>query len=154
MKRASVQEIQRLIEPAINALGYACAGIELFPQGRNTLLRVYVESQQGQSVTISDLEKASKQINSILTIEEPLSGQYRLEVSSPGLDRPLFTAEQYMRFINQKIHVKLKREFQDRRNYTGILLSVNDDKITLLVDEGERLFALEDIDKANLVPVF
>lgn len=154
MKRASVQEIQRLIEPAINALGYVCAGIELFPQGSNTLLRIYVENQQGQSITISDLEKASRQINSILTIEEPLSGQYRLEVSSPGLDRPLFTAEQYMRFINQKIHIRLKREFQERRNFTGILLSVTDDKITLLVDEGERLFALDDIDKANLVPVF
>ena len=105
--KASAQ-LDELIRPAVVALGYELWACEYIPQGKYSLLRIYIDSEQG--ITLDDCEKVSGQISAILDVEDPIHGQYTLEVSSPGLDRPLYTAEHYQRYIGQMIKLKTVTE--------------------------------------------
>jgi ribosome maturation factor RimP len=150
MNRVTPTALQAIIAPAVNALGYELWGCERQPQGQHSILRVYIESEQG--VTVADCIRATRQINAVLNVETTLANQYTLEVSSPGLDRPLFTPEQYQRYIGQKVRVRLHVAQQERRNYAGILQSIEAGQITLMVDDTAVILLLENVEKANLMP--
>ncbi|ATF10288.1 hypothetical protein BTN50_1868 [Candidatus Enterovibrio altilux] len=89
-----------------------------------------------------------------MDIKDPITIAYNLEVSSPGLDRPLFKAVDYQRFIDNKINIVLKIAIQNRRKWTGLIISVDGETVTINVDGNEEAFALSNIAKANLVPSF
>lgn len=147
-----LESLRTMLEPAATAAGMELWGIEFLPQGKHSVLRLYIDSDHG--VTIEDCESVSHQASAILDVEDPISGEYHLEVSSPGMDRPLFTFEQCARYVGQDIKVRLKVAQNGKRNFTGKLLEATDGNCVFEV-EGDRLVVtMSQVDKANLVPKF
>ncbi len=144
--------LEKLLDPAVTALGYELVGIEYIPQGRRSLLRIYIDSEQG--ITLDDCEKVSHQVSGILDVEEPVRGEYTLEVSSPGLDRPLFKAAHYARFLGSRIRLRLVVPRSGRRKFSGTIERVEDGRVWVREQDSDELleFGLDEIDKANLIP--
>lgn len=146
------EQIQQLIEPSIIALGYDVWGCVYIPQGRYSLLRIYIDNEQG--ITVDDCQKVSHQVSALLDVADPIKGEYHLEVSSPGMDRPLFKLEQYQRYIGSKLQLRLIAPLQNRRNFTGTLLAVTAEGIELELDNATQTLLYANIERANLVPEF
>lgn len=146
---ASLDVIADMLEPAINALGLELWGVEHFARGRSSLLRIYIES--GEGVTIDDCERASRQISAILDVEDPVPGEYTLEVSSPGLDRPLFRIEQYEDYVGEIVSLRLRTPIAGRRKFKGQLESVGEGEVSLIVDNESVEIPFQQIEKANVV---
>ncbi len=145
-------QLDELLAPAVAALGYEYLGLE-YRQGKGALLRVYIDSPQG--VGIEDCERVSHHVSTILDVEDLIPGEYNLEISSPGLDRPLFTLEQCRRFEGREIKVRMQSPIAGRRRFSGTLTAVTDTDIVLLLPEGESVsLSFDDVDKANLVAQF
>lgn len=147
-----LEQLQTLLAPIIESLGYQCWGVEFISQGKHSVLRVYIDHADG--IGVADCEKVSKQVSAILDVEDPIPYEYTLEVSSPGMDRPLFTLEQYQQFVGEQLKIKLRSAFEGRRNFNGILQGIEDQQIVLRVDNQEYLLPIEIIDKANIEPAF
>lgn len=143
------ETIRKIVEPVVAALGFQLWGIEYLGQGRHTLLRVYLDKEGG--INIEDCAEASRHISSILDVEDPISSEYTLEVSSPGLDRTLFTLEQMKAYVGATLKVRLTENFEGRRNFSGILKDVVNDEVVLAADSGELVFPYELVEKANIV---
>ncbi len=146
----AAKQLQQLLEPGVTALGYELLGIEHLAQGRHSVLRLYIDSPEG--IGVEDCERVSHQVSGVLEVEDPIKGQYTLEVSSPGLDRPLFKPEHYERFVGEVVSVRLARPLGDRRRFKGRLLALRDGMVVIEQDGVEVALPLEDIDKAQLVP--
>ncbi len=142
-------ELGNLLEPAINALGFRLWGIEYIPQGRHSLLRVYLDKEGG--VDIEDCALASRQISSILDVEDPISGEYTLEVSSPGLDRTLFSLDQFNEYLGWHVTLRLTENFDGRRKFTGQLKAIVDDEVVIIIGDEEYTIPYELVEKASLV---
>ncbi len=149
---SKLQQLQATLAPVIEAMEYQCWGIEFVSQGRHSVLRVFIEHEQG--ITVDDCEKVSRQIGAVLDVEDPISGEYTLEVSSPGMDRPLFTLEQFAAYAGHQVKVKMRVAIENRRNFQGLLRGVEDQDVLVQVDEYEYLLPVDDIEKANVIPVF
>ena len=149
---SKLEQLQALLAPVVEALGYECWGLEFISQGRHSLLRVYIDRPEG--ILIDDCEIVSRQVSGILDVEDPISGEYTLEVSSPGMDRPLFTLEQFARYVGEQVKIKLRTPFERRRNFQGILRGVEEQDVVVQVDNQEFLLPIDSIDKANIIPSF
>lgn len=145
------QTLTELLSPPVEALGFELVGIE-YIRSRNPILRVYIDKEGG--VTVEDCADASYQISAVMDVEDPITAAYALEVSSPGLDRPLFTIEHYQRHIDQEIQLTLRIAVQNRRNWKGVLQKVDGEMISLLVDGQSLTVAFGNIQKGNLVYKF
>lgn len=143
------QGLAELLQAALAVYGYSLWGYELNSFEGKPRLQVYIDSPQG--VTIDDCERASRQISAVLDVENPITDRYNLEVSSPGLERPLFTREQYQQYIGKDIRLRMNKAQEGRRNYRGQLAAMSDDSITLLVDGTKVVLPFAEIEKANLV---
>ncbi len=141
-------ELSEMLEPAITALGYTLWGIEYVPQGKHSLLRVYLDKEGG--IDIEDCAQASRQISSILDVEDPISGEYTLEVSSPGIDRVLFNLDQFREYLGWYVQLRLAENFENRRKFAGQLKAIVDDEIVLIIGDEEYTIPYELIEKANL----
>lgn len=154
MDKAS--DIAALLAPTVQSLGLELLGVEYLPAPGGALLRVYIDvpaEQAGQrSVGIEDCEAVSREISAQLDVEDPISGNYTLEVSSPGVDRPLFRAEHFQRFIGEQAKVGLKLPQDGRRRLTARIVAVDGDRIRFDLDGQPFEVALDNIDKARLVP--
>lgn len=129
-----------------------CAGVEWLPaQGQGTL-RVYIERTDNE-VDIDDCEAASRELSALLDVEDLIQGHYVLEVSSPGLDRPLFTVAQFERFVGEKAKIVLAAARDGRRRFSGRLTDVDGTRIGMHVDDGTEV-AIDhaEIESAHLVP--
>lgn len=142
--------LDAMLRPAVEALGYELVGVEMLRNGRHSLLRLYIDTEKG--ITVDDCERVSHQVSGVLDVEDPIRGEYTLEVSSPGLDRPLFSAEHYERFAGREVRVKLKVPVEGRRKIRGTLAGVSEGNV--LVQEGDETFSLpmDAIATARLVP--
>ena len=138
-----------LIEPVISAMGYKLWGVEYLGQGKHSILRVYLDKAGG--VNIEDCAQASRQISSLLDVEDPITGEYTLEVSSPGLDRVLFSLEQFQEYAGYHAKRRLTESFEGQRNFTGQIKTVRDDEIVLIIGDEEYSLPYELIEKANLI---
>ncbi|ATA25387.1 ribosome maturation factor RimP [Brenneria goodwinii] len=145
------QKLTEMISAPVEALGYELVGIE-FIRGRQSTLRIYIDSEDG--ITVDDCADVSHQVSAVLDVEDPISVAYNLEVSSPGLERPLFTVAHYARFIGEEATVVLRMAVQNRRKWSGIIKAVEGEMITITVEGKDEVFALSNIQKANLVPHF
>jgi len=141
--------ITELIGTTVKALGLELWGVELLQQGRYSLLRVYIEREEG--VTIEDCEKVSRQVSALLDVEDPIAGEYTLEVSSPGVDRPLFSVEQYAKYVGSEVNLKLRRAVDGRRKFKGQIIKVSGDIVGLLVEGTEYDLEHSEIEKASIV---
>ncbi|SDT91966.1 ribosome maturation factor RimP [Pseudomonas pohangensis] len=149
---SKLEQLQALLAPVIEALGYECWGLEFLSQGRHSLLRIYIDHANG--ILVEDCEKVSRQVSGVLDVEDPISNEYTLEVSSPGMDRPLFTLEQFAKHAGELVKIKLRSPYEGRRNYQGSLRGVEEQDVVVLVDDHEYLLPIDLIDKANIVPRF
>lgn len=152
-------EISRLLAPTVESLGVELLGVEYLPGSGNAVLRLYIDVPAAEAggdppraVTIEDCEAVSREVSAQLDVEDPISSHYTLEVSSPGLDRPLFGAEQFARFVGESAKVTLKLPQDGRRRLTGMITRVEGDTVVFTVDDAEIAVAADNIDKARLVP--
>lgn len=144
-----------LIEPSVAGLGCELVGVELVSSGGpHPVMRVFIDREAG--VTVEDCESVSRQVGALLDVEDPISDSYVLEVSSPGLDRPLLAAEHFTRFAGRLVRLRTTEPLQGRRKWTGRLVGCRGDSIvvreTEAEEERERLIPLALVGKANLVP--
>lgn len=147
---AKDQQIQELLEPTIEALGFEFWGLEYLSQGRHTLLRLYIDGENG--VTVDDCALVSRQVSGVLDVEDPIIGEYTLEVSSPGLERLLFRPEQYLAYVGEWIEIRLRTPFEGRRKFKGTLKGVEGDDVVVQVDDHEFLLPHSAVDKAQVKP--
>jgi ribosome maturation factor RimP len=149
MKQAP-EHLVNLIEPIVEGLGYECVGIEYQPHPRHGLLRIYIDSENG--ILVDDCSKVSHQVSGVLDVEDPIQGNYQLEISSPGADRPFFKLKQFEQFTGNKVLVNLFKAIEGRKKITGLIEKVEDDVITL--QENGQIFKIpfDVISKARLVP--
>jgi len=146
------QRLVDIIQGPIMALGYELVGVE-YVRSRNPVLRIYIDSENG--ITVDDCADVSRQVSAVLDVEDPITTAYNLEVSSPGMDRPLFTLEHYRRFLGEEITISLRIAVANRRNWKGAIKAADDNEmITLTIDGKDEVFALSNIQKANIVPKF
>ncbi|STX52754.1 NusA-like protein [Legionella busanensis] len=143
------KDIQDLIKPVVNQLGYILWGCEYLSQGKYSLLRIYIDKEDG--VNIDDCERVSKQVSALLDVEDPIQGHYNLEISSPGIPRPLFDKEHYQQYIGYGIKLKLHKPIQGKRTIKGIIQSVKEDTFILNMDDEEYEVQFSQIIKANLI---
>lgn len=141
-----------MLAPVVTALGYEFWGLEYLTHGRQAVLRVYIDSPNG--IGVEDCATVSRQASAVLDVEDPIPVEYTLEVSSPGMDRPLFTLEQYAQSRGELVKLRLRAPFEGRRNFSGQLVGVEGEDVVVVVDEHEYLLPIELIDKANIVPRF
>lgn len=146
-------QLTSLLEPVVESLGCELWGLEYLAQGKKSLLRIFIDKKP-DGVVLEDCEAVSRQVSSVLDVEDPINGEYTLEVSSPGMDRPLYKLEHYQEFAGHKVALRLRVNFEGRRKFSGLLKGVEDDEVVLEVDGEEYLLPFELIDKANIVPTF
>lgn len=148
-----VKQLQGIIEPVIASMGFELLGVEYVPGKKGSTLRLYIDSDKG--ITLDDCSAVSHQVSGLLDVEDPLTEQYTLEVSSPGLDRPLFKLAHYEAFLGQRVRLRLRVPQNNRRKYKGVIKAVDENDVTVVTDDGEE-FRLDfnNIEKANLVPEF
>jgi ribosome maturation factor RimP len=143
------QNIENTLRDTVESLGCLWWGCEFSQHSRNGLLRIYIDKPEG--VTIDDCERVSRQVSALLDVHDLIPGQYRLEISSPGIPRPLFYREQYAQYIGQDVYLKLNRPVNGRRKIQGTLLAVEPDSVILSVDDKEQTFPFLNIVKASLL---
>jgi len=141
-------DLQDLFQPAVTELGYQLWGCEYLPQGKHSLLRVYIDKEGG--IGITDCEAVSRQISAMLDVEDPISGNYSLEVSSPGLSRPLFFLEHYQQYVGHGVQLKLYKPINGSRKLDAIIESVSEDAVILSAKNEEFEVQFSQIVKANL----
>ncbi|HAZ79712.1 MAG TPA: ribosome maturation factor RimP [Porticoccaceae bacterium] len=146
-------KLKQFLQPIVEALGCQLWGVDLQSGARTKLLRVYIDKDDGL-VGIEDCERVSRQAGSVLDVEDAIKGEYILEVSSPGMDRPLYELGQYEKYVGEDISVRLRFPYEGRRNFKGRLTGIDGDEIILVVTDHEYLFPVEGIEKANVVPRF
>ena len=146
------QNLQEMLQGAVEDLGCELWGIECQRAGRFMTVRLFIDKEGG--VTVDDCADVSRQVSAILDVEDPIADKYNLEVSSPGLDRPLFTLPQFERYIGQDIAVHLRIPVIERRKWQGKLERIEKDMVTLIVDGQEQVLAFGNIQKANVVAKF
>lgn len=145
-----MKELEPLFAPVIESMGYELVGVEYLLNGNHGTLRVFIDREQG--VSLDDCAVISQQVSAILDVEDPIQQAYDLEISSPGLDRPLFRLADYERFSGQAVKIKLLTGVNGRRNFKGELLGVSEsDEVLVEVDGVEFKLPFADIAKANLV---
>lgn len=145
------QKLTEMITAPVEALGFELVGIE-FIRSRTSTLRIYIDSEKG--ITVDDCADVSHQVSAVMDVEDPITVAYNLEVSSPGLDRPLFNAEHFTRYIGEDVSLVLRIAVQNRRKWQGMIKAVDGEMITVTVDGKDDVFALSNIQKANLIPTF
>ena len=145
-------QLTEMLEPSVLALGYELVGLEFIRAGEHSTLRVFIDHENG--INVEDCAEVSRQISAVMDVEDPITVAYNLEVSSPGLERPLFKAAHYEQFVGHEASIVLKMAMGNRRKWKGDIVAVHGELITLNVDGNEESFALSNISKANLVPKF
>ncbi|KZN42558.1 ribosome maturation factor RimP [Pseudoalteromonas sp. SMS1] len=146
------QDLTVMLEPAVEACGYELRGLEFVQAGRHSTLRVYIEHENG--INVDDCAEVSRQVSAILDVEDPITNEYNLEVSSPGVDRPLFKQAHYEEAQGEEVRLRTKLPQDGRRNFKGDLVAVNGDMITLTVDGLEHHIMLSNVERANIIAKF
>lgn len=148
---ASVHDkLQAMLEPLVESLGYEIVLLEFNAHKGSALVRLYIDAVAG--VTLGDCERVSKEVEGLLDVEDPIPQNYRLEVSSPGLDRPLVKLAHFERFAGQHAKVQLIGPKAGRRKFSGVLRGVKDGRVLLDTAEGPVELTLDEIERARLVP--
>ena len=148
--RQDAFNLKQLLGSVIESMGYELVGVEFHPGRSNALLRIYIDKESG--INLDDCERVSHQVSGVLDVEDPIPYHYTLEVSSPGLDRPLFEARHFADFAGRKVRMQLAVAIEGKRKFVGLLKGIENEKVIIEVDDSELFVPLDLIDKARLVP--
>jgi ribosome maturation factor RimP len=143
-------EIVKLLDPVVAALGLELLGVDYAPSRGNSLLRLYIDAPE-RPVNLDDCEAVSREVSAVLDVNDPITGHYTLEVSSPGIDRPLFTAAQFGRFIGETVKLQTNVPVGGRRRFQGPIRSVDGDTVVVAQDGVDVAIEHGNVLKANLV---
>lgn len=146
------REVFELLKPTVQGLGYALWGVEYLAQGKHSILRLFIDHENG--ISLDDCEAVSLQVSAVLDVEDPISGQYNLEVSSPGMDRILFFPEQYQYYCNELLQVWLKVPMDGKRKLKGLLKQADANAIVLEEAGEEVTLSFDSVKKAQVIPQF
>lgn len=146
------QRLTEILDAPVVALGYELWGIEFIRAGKHSTLRVYIDHANG--ISVDDCAAVSHQVSALLDVEDPITTEYYLEVSSPGMDRPLLKPEHFARYIGQVATVTMRMAVNNRRKYKGTIKQVEREMITLTIDGKDEILAFANIQQANLIPNF
>lgn len=141
-----------MLRPAVEAVGKELLGVEFVSAGKHSVLRVYIDHENG--INVDDCAEVSHSVGAILDVEDPISTEYSLEVSSPGLDRPLFSLAHYQAIVGETVNIKLNMPLNGRRKFKGVLEAIENDTLVVVVDGESYDIIFSNIDKGNLVPRF
>ncbi|AUD61437.1 ribosome maturation factor RimP [Shewanella sp. Pdp11] len=144
--------LAEMLKVPVEALGFQLWGIEYVQAGKHSTLRVFIDGENG--INIEDCANASRQVSAVLDVEDPISTEYTLEVSSPGVDRPLFTAEQYAGYVGEDVKLQLTMPVDGSRNLKGAITAVDGQMLSLKVNGKKLVVALDNIRKGNLIAKF
>jgi ribosome maturation factor RimP len=133
----------------VNGMGYEFVGCELQRQGRGAVLRIYIDNESG--IKLDDCSRVSRQVSAVLDVEDPIQGEYTLEISSPGLNRPLFEIAHYLKMMGSRVKLKMYAPINNQRNVKGVIVRVEGMDIHLLVDTVEIVVPFSNIEKANII---
>jgi len=148
--RQAPSRIRDLIAPVITGLGYEAVGIEYHSGDSDGVLRIYIDKPGG--ITVEDCQLISHQVSGVLDVEDPISESYHLEVSSPGMDRPLYCEADFDRFTGQRAKLKLAVKRDGRMRYSGLLCGTEDGCVIIDVDGEQFRLPFDEIDTARLIP--
>jgi ribosome maturation factor RimP len=151
MSQVSREQLIEMLETTVERLGFELTDLELL-DGEHGLLRLYIDSEAG--ISLEDCEAVSRQVSAMLDVEDPIAGDYSLEVSSPGLNRRLVKAAHFERFAGENVKVKLKRLFEGRRNFKAKLVGYVEPNVILQEGKSKFLIPLQEIDTARVVPKY
>ena len=143
------QKLTDMLRPAVEETGKELLGIEFISAGNNSVLRLFIDHENG--INVDDCAEVSRQVGAILDVEDPISSEYNLEVSSPGIDKPLFEMAHFQTVIGETINVKLSMPLNGRRKFKGTLVAIENDTLIVDVDGIEYELIINNVDKANLV---
>ncbi|ADN77078.1 protein of unknown function DUF150 [Ferrimonas balearica DSM 9799] len=146
------QRLTEMLSEPVEALGYELWGIQYVRAGNHSTLRLFIEHENG--ITVDDCAAVSRQVGAVLDVEDPITTEYNLEVSSPGLDRPLFTAEHYQRYMGSEAVVVLNMPMEGKRKWQGEIVAVEGDMVTLRHNEKDQVVALPNVQKAHVIHKF
>ncbi|MCC2615226.1 ribosome maturation factor RimP [Aestuariibacter halophilus] len=146
------QKLTDMLTAPVEALGFELLGVEFVRAGKHSTLRVYIDHPDG--ITVDHCADVSYQVSSVLDVEDPINTEYNLEVSSPGMDRPLFREDHYKAIVGEVVSVRLRVPMDNRRNFKGQLLACDNGNIDVEVDGQRYVLAINNIEKGNLVPSF
>lgn len=145
------EELGKLLGPTVEALGYELMDLELKLGGRDGVVRLFIDKADGL-IGLADCEAVSRQVSSVLDVEDPIPGHYVLEVSSPGLDRKLTKVEHFQKVVGEDVRIRLRFPIAGRRNFRGALKFVNEELIKVEVDGESHSLPMATIESARLVP--
>ena len=148
---SKLDQLTELMQPVVESMGFVFWGIE-YIQGKEVTVRLYIDHADG--INVDHCAEVSRQISAVMDVEDPISSVYTLEVSSPGVDRMLFSLEQFTALRGHQISIRLKVPFEGRRKFKGILNGTEGDEVLLIEGEKEFILPFELIDRAQIVPVF
>ncbi|KGY13718.1 ribosome maturation protein RimP [Vibrio tubiashii] len=146
------RQLTEMLEAPVAASGYELVGLEFIRAGEHSTLRIFIDHENG--INVEDCAEVSRQVSAVMDVEDPITVAYNLEVSSPGLERPLFKAAHYEQFIGHEVSIVLKMAVGNRRKWKGVIHSVDGETISVTVEGNQEEFALSNISKANLIPKF
>jgi ribosome maturation factor RimP len=146
--RSLTTPVQELVEPVVTGLGYELVGVEHGASGRGGVVRIYIDKASG--ISIADCERVSRQVSGVLDVEDSVPGPYVLEVSSPGLDRPLFTRAHFERFVGAPVRVRLQRSLHGHRQIRGHLIAVDAEDVVIEVGGSALRVPFSLIERARL----
>ena len=142
-----------LVKVSVESMGYELVGIEYHPSGKDgSVLRIYIDQEEG--ITLDDCAAVSHQVSGMLDVEDPIKGSFKLEVSSPGLDRPLYSKDDFERFAGRRVKLSLYRKLDGRRHFHGVIAGTRGDAILLDVNGETYELPLDQVEKARLVPEY
>lgn len=143
------QKLTDMLRPAVEETGKELLGVEFISAGNNSVLRLFIDHEDG--INVDDCAEVSRQVGAILDVEDPISSEYNLEVSSPGIDKPLFEMAHFQSVIGETVNVKLSMPLNGRRKFKGTLVAIENDTLIVEVDGVEHELIINNVDKANLV---
>ena len=141
--------LESLFAPIVQGLGFSLWGVALRSSQYHALVRIFIDHDDG--ITVDNCSEVSHQLSGILDVEDPISVAYTLEVSSPGLERPLMKLEHFQQYVGHTIKVRLSWAVQERKNFLGTLAKIDDEDITMEVDGEIIEFPLNAVKRANLI---
>ena len=142
------ERVTNLLEPVVEGLGYELVGVEYQSGRQQGLLRLYIDRPEG--VEVDDCARVSHQVSGVLDVEDPIAGEYILEVSSPGTDRPVFKTTDYDRFVGEQVRLRLHGRLEGRRKFRGRLLGLRGDNVVIEEQGEEVAVPITEIDRAHV----